>query len=61
MTLTKQHFILFANAIAKETSEIKREAFINLVTPIFEQQNPRFDINRFKAWIEKKALEVSKC
>jgi len=52
--MTKKDYQLFAEALAKIKNNTNREALINFLTPIFRQDNNRFDEGRFKEFIDRR-------
>jgi predicted Zn-ribbon and HTH transcriptional regulator len=50
---SKKFFITMANAIKRFPEQISKEQLISTMIMVFQQENPRFDADRFRAFIEK--------
>jgi hypothetical protein len=52
--MTKKHFQLFAENIAKIENESEREKAISFIIPILKQSNFRFNENLFREFINRR-------
>ena len=53
MTLTKQHFKLVAEGVAKIEDDEKRTEHMNILFPVFRSSNTLFDGDRFKEYVRR--------
>jgi len=55
--ITKKHFKIIAEKIANEDIEA-RTYLINFLNPILKELNSNFDLDKFKDYINKKAMSI---
>lgn len=51
--MTKKHFKQFAEGLSKVESDELRNQMMTFIGAILKQDNPRFDLERFKEYIRR--------
>ena len=52
--MNKKDYQLFAEVLSKVEDDKQREFLINFLHPIFEKDNERFDLHKFKEFIRRR-------
>ena len=52
--MSRKHFKMFAEAIARINEKEKQKEIMDFLIPILEQSNPDFDRGRFEDYIRKR-------
>ena len=56
--LTRQHFILEADRLGKVKDVVIREQMLTVYSNLALDNNPRFDIKKFRTWVDHVASAI---